>query len=130
VKKFFQTEWQNISFSSFHNISSTALPSFEFYDAFYSVLLDQYPDYDALDAGWRRNKDEIADWLASLLPDKARVLSIGCGLGYVEQRLWRQHASRIELHVQDYSSRALRWIKQVLPSERVHISGDDIGGAV
>lgn len=129
MKKLFQTEWQNISFSSFHKISSTALPSSEFYDAFYSILFEKYPNYDALDAGWRFNKDELTDWLASLLPpDKAKVLSIGCGLGYVEQRLLRQHGSRIELHVQDYSSRALHWIKQVLPPECVHVSDGDMGG--
>ena len=96
-------------------MSSTALPSSEFYDAFYYILFEKYPNYQALDAGWRRNEYELADWLASLLPDKVRVLSIGCGLGYMEQRLWRQHGSRIDLNVQDYSSRALRWIKQVLP---------------
>ena len=81
MRKFYQTEWQNIPFSSFHSMSSTTLAGPEFYDAFYRILFDKYSDYDALDLDWRRNKGEIADWLVASLPDGARVLSIGCGLG-------------------------------------------------
>lgn len=128
MRKFYQTEWQNIVFSSFHPMSSTTLAGSEFYDAFYRSLFEKYPNHDALDSGWRRNKDEITDWLAATLPDGARVLSVGCGLGYMEQRLWQQHGERIELHVQDYASQALQWLKQVLPAERIHQVGEgDIG---
>lgn len=120
MRPFYQTEWQNIQFSSFAEISSTKIANAEFYDAFYQALFEKYPDYDALDPAWRRNKDETADWLATLLPDGARVLSVGCGLGYMEQRLWRKHGDRIDLHVQDYASESLRWLRQVMPPEQIH----------
>lgn len=123
MRKFYQTEWQNIAFSSFHPMSSTTLASSEFYDAFYRALFEKYHNYDALDPDWCRNKNEIADWLATLLPDGARVLSVGCGLGYMEQRLWRLHGDRIELHVQDYALHALKWLRQVLPADRIHDAG-------
>lgn len=123
MRKFYQTEWQNIAFSSFHPMSSTTLAGPEFYDAFYRALFEKYPDYNALDPDWRGSKDEITDWLAASLPDGARVLSIGCGLGYMEQRLGRQHGNRFELHVQDYASHALNWLRQVLPADRIHDAG-------
>jgi len=127
MKKFHQTEWQGIPFSSFHPTSSKTLASAEFYDAFYRAVFEKYPNYDTLDVDWRRSKDEITDWLASTMPDRARVLSVGCGLGYMEQRLWRQHGERIELHVQDYASQALQWLRQVLPQDRIH---DVVGGEI
>jgi hypothetical protein len=127
MKKFYQTEWQNIAFTSFHPTSSTDLASADFYNAFYHELFEQYPDYDALDLDWQRKKNEITDWITALLPDGARVLSVGCGLGYMEQRLWRLHGDRIELHVQDYATNALRWLSQVLPAERIHDAGGEIG---
>lgn len=48
------------------------------------------------------------------------MLSVGCGLGYVEQRLSHQYGERIELHVQDYASQGLQWLKQVLSGYRIH----------
>ena len=131
MRKFFQSEWLNISFSSFHTITSTRLVGSEFYNQFYIALFKRYAEYNQLDSLWRRQKDEIMDWLAASLPDGVRVLSIGCGLGYMESRLWLQHA-RIELHVQDYATNALKWLRQVLPADRIHdaremCSGSDIG---
>lgn len=120
MRKFYQTEWQNIEFSSFSSMSSNTLADDQFYDAFYKVFFQKYPNYDALDPDWRRKKDEIGDWLAAQLPDGSRVLSVGCGLGYVEQRLWCLHKDRIDLHVQDFASDSLRWLKQVLPSANIH----------
>lgn len=127
MKKLYQTEWQNIAFSSFYSISSTDLAGADFYDAFYQELFKKYADYDALDLDWQRNKNEITDWLAALLPDEARVLSVGCGLGYMEQHLWRLHGGRIDLHVQDFASHALMWLRQVLPADRIHDAGAEIG---
>lgn len=120
MQRAYQTEWQDIHFSSFAETSSECLAGPAFYNAFYHALFQKYASYEELDADWRRKKDEIADWLAASLPDGARVLSVGCGLGYMEQRLWREHGDRIELHVQDYASEALRWLRQVIPAERIH----------
>lgn len=124
MRAYYQTEWQNIHFSSFAETSSKNLAGSAFYDAFYCVLFQKYAGYEMLDADWRRNKDEITDWLAASLPDGARVLSVGCGLGYMEQRLWLEYGDRIELHVQDYASQALHWLRQVMPAEHIHDAGE------
>jgi hypothetical protein len=118
MKNLYQTEWHNISFSNFTELSSSQVAGPDFYDAFYRSLFENYPDYNALDLSWRLRKDEIADWLAATISPGSRVLSVGCGLGYIEQRLWGKHL--IDLHVSDYASESLRWLRQVLPAERIH----------
>ena len=37
--------------------------------------------------------------------------------------MWRKYGDRVELHVQDYASGALRWLRQVIPAERIHETG-------
>jgi protein-L-isoaspartate O-methyltransferase len=123
VKKFWQTEWQGIQFSAFVNLSSKTLPDANFYNTFYRELFLRYSGYSELDKKWRESKDVVADWIAEQLPSGARVLSVGCGLGYVEQKLWKEHGDRIEsieLHVTDYAGDALRWLREVIPDERIH----------
>lgn len=120
MRRFYQTDWQGILFSSFAKTSRKELAGASFYDAFYRTLFQRYSGFDALDAGWRRSKDQVADWLAESLADGARVLSVGCGLGYMERRLWCEHGTRIELHVQDFASEALRWLREVMPADRIH----------
>lgn len=128
MRALFQAEWQGIPFSSFAEIeiSSKNLPGPEFYDAFYRALFQKYGSYETLDADWRRKKDEVMDWLVKTVRDGARVLSMGCGLGYVEQRLYREHGDRIEIHVQDYACQALRWLRQVMPAESIHDGGGEL----
>lgn len=124
MRPFYQTEWQDIPFSSFTEMSNEKLADSAFYDAFYRAVFQKYFGYEALDPGWRRAKDEIADWLAAFCADGIRVLSVGCGLGYIEQRLWHEHGGRIDLHVQDYASESLRWLRQVMPANHIHDVGD------
>lgn len=127
MRKFYQTNWQGIEFSDVAPVSSRELAGPAFYDAFYRALFAKYDGFDALDSDWRQKKDAVADWIAGEIPDGAKVLSVGCGLGYMEQRIWRQHGGRIELHVQDYASDALRWLRSVMPSDNIHDITD--GGA-
>ena len=119
MKPMYQGEWLGIQFSDFANLSETQLAGPEFYNAFYRELFRRYGDYEELDATWRRNKRELADWIAGNLRPGARVLSIGCGLGYMERCLHRDHGNEIELYVSDYASDALKWLSQELPKERI-----------
>lgn len=123
MRAFYQTEWLDLPFSNFSNISKSKLPDSEFYNYFYQALFLKYPGYEALDANWRREKDKVADWLGELFSDGDKVLSFGCGLGYMEHRLWRTHGNRIQLHVHDFASDALRWLQMELPAEYIHDTG-------
>lgn len=122
MRAFYQTEWHGIPFCNFCKTSANTPASPSFYSAFYRAFFDKYDGYDKLDINWRRNKDAVADWLASTIPDNARVLSVGCGLGYVENRLWSKRGDHIELHAQDPSPEALQWLKEVMPASRIHES--------
>jgi ubiquinone/menaquinone biosynthesis C-methylase UbiE len=123
MKPLYQTEWQNIPFSSFTKLSSKTLPGPKFYNAFYRAVIEKYQNYEALDADWRRNKSDLADWLAEQFHEGARVLSVGCGLGYMESRLWQLHGDRMDLYVQDYATDAHLWLKQVMPEDHIHVAG-------
>lgn len=123
MKRFYQTEWQGIPFASFAKLSADQLADATFYNAFYRELFKRYGAYEELDEHWRLNKKQLADWIAARLPDGARVLSVGCGLGFMEYCLQKTHGDQIDLHVQDYASDALVWLTQVLPVSRIHLVG-------
>lgn len=126
MKKFWQTEWHGIQFSDIAPTSSVQLAEASFYDSFYRELFRRYSSYHELDQGWRKNKNSVADWIARSVPKGARVLSVGCGLGYIEQKLWHECSGQIELHVSDYASESLSWLKDVIPSDRIHESLEEI----
>ncbi|CAG1006140.1 hypothetical protein ANRL2_04558 [Anaerolineae bacterium] len=123
MKRFFQTEWQGIQFSGLATLSETELAGTKFYNAFYRELFRRYAGYDDMDLSWRRSKKELADWIAAQLRSSARVLSVGCGLGYMESCLHREHGAELELHVSDYASEALDWLRHEFPEERIHLFG-------
>jgi len=123
MKRMYQTEWLGIQFTDFTNPSTTALAGSDFYNAFYRELFRRYGGYDELDVIWRRNKEELAEWIAKRVPAGCRVLSVGCGLGYIELCLHRAHGQNIELHVHDHASDALNWLRQELPDKRIHLTG-------
>lgn len=126
MREFFLCEWHNIRFSTFAETSAIRLADAGFYNKYYCALFDRYSGYDALDAHWRKTKEEAAEWIASNVPDGGRVLSVGCGLGYMEQYLWRNFGRCLELHVQDYASEAHRWLRKVMPADHIH-SPEDSG---
>ncbi len=124
MKKFRQTEQQGVKFPEIIDISSTELPVAKFYNDLCRKLFEQYTCFNDLDLGWRNNKKLIADWIATRLSGGSRVLSVGCGLGYMEYYLHMHYAERFELRVSDFSNDALRWIKEVLPAERIYNAVD------
>lgn len=116
----YQTEWQNIQFSDFSEFSETELAGASFYNAFYHELFRRYRGFDELPETWRKEKKALAAWIANQLEAEARVLSVGCGLGYMEACLHQEY-KRIELHVSDYATGAFKWLFQVLPEKRIHL---------
>lgn len=124
---FWQQEWHGIQFSTLSTpMSSAALASSNFYSVFYDAFFEKYSSFADLDAGWRRIKSETAAKLAELLPPSAKVLSYGCGLGYVEYVLGQL---RIDLHLSGYDfsnhwvdmlnkeTHSIRQVGKVAPNE-------------
>ncbi len=123
MKKIYATEWQGIPFS-FIQTSQKELARADFYNLFYEKLFKKYSDYEALPEAWRCSKSELADLLSQQTSGAVTVLSYGCGLGYMEQRIHNLHKKRIELHVQEYASDALQWLSKVLPATQIHEVND------
>lgn len=129
MRRFYQESWQGIPFTSFSHISFFRLAEPKFYGTFYEELFRRYKSWDDLPAQWRANKKEDARWLADRLRAKQaqhqedvplRVLSIGSGVGYMEKLLLGELPG-LELHVNEPSTVGMRWLRQLIPTERIYI---------
>ncbi|MDC1018367.1 hypothetical protein OAR36_07925 [Pseudomonadales bacterium] len=119
-KKIYSRSWQGIEFSSFANLSKCNLADSSFYDKFYEQLFSKYSCYEDLDQEWLDQKSEIVNFLSCLALEHSRLLSIGCGLGFIEAKLWDRRNHNLEIHVQDFSELALKWISEIIPRSNIH----------
>lgn len=119
--RFWQLEWQGIDFREIAQLSSTEMAGPEFYAAFYEALFRRVASFDDLDPDWRAKKDVIAKFIHRQTNEGMRVLSVGCGLGYIEHRLQKLSGGSINLHVHEVAHTALRWIAAEWPPERLHV---------
>lgn len=130
VRRFYQESWQGIPFTSFSHISFFHLANSKFYSTFYEELFKRYKNWDDLPKEWRENKANDAMWLAKRLkkiicsePGQEgvpRVLSIGSGVGYMEKMLL-ELCPDIELYVNEPSTVGMKWLKKIIPAERIFI---------
>ncbi len=132
MRRFYQESWQSIPFVSFADLSFFDLASTQFYAAFYEALFRRYSSWEELPANWRHSKDVAAGWLAEEIRSQRLnwetadsdappvVLSIGCGVGYMESKLL-ELVPNIKLHVTEPSSMGLKWLREKLPQDHIHI---------
>tara|TARA_B100001093_G_scaffold197419_1_gene189813 strand:+ start:11382 stop:12137 length:756 start_codon:yes stop_codon:yes gene_type:complete len=106
-KKFYQTHWQDISFLDINVKLTNDLPTSAFYSAFYDHLFNKYSKYEELPENWLLQKNDAAQNIKSFLKEGDKVLSYGCGLGYVEHIL---NDRNIKLSVFDFSSVSSKWL--------------------
>jgi len=87
LRKIYQKDWFNIDFISLPvRISSKEIAGADFYTAFYKEFYEKYNGYDELPQFWIKLKNELVEHLSTLSVDK-KILSIGCGNGYIEYKL-------------------------------------------
>jgi len=107
----YEKEWLGISFDklsvkpSFYDLATS-----EFYDAFYEKFLDKYSGFMDLPGDWLAAKRITAEYISGLLPDGAKVLSYGCGSGYVES-LIASNRSDLRLTAFDFAEVASKFIE-------------------
>lgn len=106
-KKFFQTEWQNISFYDMKIKLNNDLPTSDFYNLFYKLLFNKYSKFEDLPKDWLLEKEKSADNIKKFLKTEDSILSYGCGLGYVEHILFKKYK---KLNVFDFSSISSKWL--------------------
>ena len=130
MRRFYQESWQGIPFTTISHLSFFHLAGSKFYSTFYEELFSRYSSWESLPFEWRANKRHIANWLVKRIETRLaergsgtepfRVLSIGCGVGYMEKILL-ESLPQIELYVNEPSTVGLKWLRSLLPADRVFI---------
>lgn len=130
MRRFYQESWQGIPFTAFSHLSFFHLAEPRFYAVFYEELFRRYKNWESLPAQWRHSKTLDARWLAKQIraamdgrPEHEgpfRVLSIGSGVGFMEKVLLEMMPD-IELHVNEPSTVGMKWIRKLIPAERIYI---------
>lgn len=114
MRPFYQTHWQGIAFSEFCDTSSNRLADSQFYSDFYKCFFSRYKCWDELSIEWRLSKQLVGDFLISR-GKEGTVLSVGCGLGFVEHHM-KNCRPEIDLYLNDIASTSWAWIEKEIPS--------------
>jgi len=117
MRRIYQTEWLNIPFSDFAAVSSKQLAGPEFYEAFYVEFFKRYQNWDQLPPSWREKKKIWADFISTRTRNGSTVLSVGCGLGFVERCLSAQNP-KIDLTIHEIAPSSWRWVEQEFGIDR------------
>jgi len=112
MRKLYQKEWFGIEFSSFADLSSSNLATSDFYAHFYDAFFRRYKSYDELPDDWKSGKREVAEHLATLIRERSRVLSIGCGNGYIEQQLVDEHGYQGSIVALEPNIACSQWVNK------------------
>jgi len=110
--KAFESNWHNIDFKELNiNLTIFKLADLKFYDKFYEEFFTRYNDFDDLSINWRTNKIEIAKAIEKKLLKNSRVLSYGCGIGFIEKFIVEKRQD-LKLDCFDFSDIASKWLKR------------------
>lgn len=120
MKKMYQAQWHKIPFSSFTTVSSKKIAGADFYSDFYNRFFKSYKKLDDLDPLWVKLKMQVAAFLKQdvKFSKDAKILSIGCGLGFVEKGLFEEGFKKLE--VTEVSKAPLQWLLPFIPGDHVH----------
>jgi hypothetical protein len=123
VRRFYQENWLGTDFSSFARLAFFRLAAPAFYERFYEEIFRVHDSLDSLPENWRASKALHAVWLAGQAKETGRaplrVLSFGCGLGWMEREFLRVLPD-CELHVSEPGGACMRWIRAFIPPQRIH----------
>ena len=111
MKKLYQREWFEIDFSDLGvSLSTSKTADISFYEAFYNHFFDKYTGYESLPSNWKALKNEITNHLAGECSGGGvSLLSIGCGIGYIENELQKRDES-IEIVALEPSANMAEWM--------------------
>jgi hypothetical protein len=86
--------------------------SSDFYSKFYGELFRRYENYDSLPSVWRQKKSNTAYEISKLVENETLVLSVGCGLGYVEKEIVGK-VPKLKIDAYDFAETANKWLREV-----------------
>lgn len=108
MRKFYQTTWFGIDFKSLGGLSSRVVADEGFYSRFYLEFFKIFSSYDELSKEWKDGKKMVADLIVKHTNDGERLLSIGCGSGYVEYLLSGMNRDVTAIEPSEYATKFLR----------------------
>lgn len=120
MKRMYQSQWHRIPFASFTTMSSKKIAGVDFYSDFYKRFFKYYKKLDDLDPQWVSLKRQVAEFLKQdfKFNKNAKILSVGCGLGFVEKDLFEEGFKSLE--VTEVSKEPLQWLLPFIPNSHVH----------
>lgn len=93
-----------------------------FYEHFYRHLLTKFSAWSDLPSAWRDEKQPVVDLLYRSMHAGARtLLSVGCGIGFVEHELLQRGLPPENLFLNEISENPLSWIRRELAQERIYV---------
>lgn len=84
MQKVYQKEWFGIEFRSFTTPDTQKLADASFYERYYEKFFQKFSSYYDLPEEWRARKQEVVEFILRKTKSNERLLSIGCGIGYIE----------------------------------------------
>ncbi len=87
MRRTWQKEWLGIDFKSFAALNSKKIADVFFYDKFYEEFYKKFSFYEEFPLDWKQQKRLIANFILEQTNDEDKILSIGCGNGYIEYLL-------------------------------------------
>ena len=122
MKKLYQSQWHNIKFKDFYKISKNELPESAFYEKFYNLFHKKYSSYKDLDRFWIKEKLKYIEIFkkSSKFSKKSKILSVGCGTGFIEKELIKNNKFD-NIEVTEVSDSPLKWLKKYISPLNIHI---------
>lgn len=111
--KVYEKQWHNIPFNELDiELSLTQKADLNFYDKFYNVFFKRYKSYNELSKTWLEGKTEVAQLIEKNIQEKSKVLSYGCGIGFIEKYISNKRKD-ITLDCYDFSNVSSMWLKNI-----------------
>ncbi len=113
MRELFQREWFGVDLMTIHPSSCDRTPDEKFYDEFYQRLFTRMRSFEDLPPEWRRVKMSVGDLILHRTQVGDKVMSIGCGLGFVEAYLASRGRKVVAIEPSKSASRLLENLKGV-----------------
>ena len=112
MKKQYQKSWHEINFTDFFDPNQKKVSDVDFYESFYEKFLKVYSSYEDLPASYIENKMPTIKFLCNKISNKKNILSIGCGLGIIENLIFKELKEAPKIIGVEPSNTALTWIQE------------------
>jgi len=123
MRKLYERSWLGVEFISISRPSPQVLASPVFWEDFYQAAFQKigsWNEIDRVDPDFRKTRTAVAEFIFGRIESHDVILSIGCGVGWIEHCLLELGQGTLHLEVTEVAPAALTLIRQELSPSRVH----------